>query len=35
MLLFTYILHISINGHVIKLERYLLVNSSSELVVVK
>ena len=34
-LLFTCTSRISINNHVIKLEHYLLVNSSSELVVIK
>ena len=35
MLLFTYILYISINGYIIKLEYYLLVNSSNKLIVIK
>jgi hypothetical protein len=35
MLLFTYISRISINGYIIKLEYHLLINSSSELVVVR
>ena len=34
-LLFTCVSRVSINGYIVKLERYSLVNSSSELVVVK
>jgi hypothetical protein len=35
ILLFTYVLRISINGYIIKLKRYLLVNSSSKLVIIR